>query len=415
MTSDPTTTPGPLAGRYVLLGVTGSIAAYKGAAVASQLRQAGARVDVLMTPAALNFVTPLTMRAVSGGDVYHDVFDPAAQTAVNHVELAYAADALVIAPASATTIARIANGLAEDMVSLTALATTRPLLLAPAMEGQMFENAATQANLELLRQRGAQVVGPESGRLASGRSGPGRMAEPETVVAAVRMVLGRDADLAGRKVVVSAGGTREALDPVRYVGNRSSGKMGYALAEAARDRGACVVLVSTASLPDPYGVAVRRVESAASMLEAVEEECRTADALIMAAAVADYMPATSAEHKIKKHAEGLTVDLVKTPDILASVRGDFVRVGFAAETQDVLRHAAEKLAKKDLDLIVANDVSAEDAGFAVDTNRVTLLHRDGRREDLPVMPKYDVARAVLDRVATLLDRRLDAGKERRSS
>jgi phosphopantothenoylcysteine decarboxylase/phosphopantothenate--cysteine ligase len=241
------------------------------------------------------------------------------------------------------------------------------------------------------------------------------MAEPETVVAAVRMVLGRDADLAGRKVVVSAGGTREALDPVRYVGNRSSGKMGYALAEAARDRGACVVLVSTASLPDPYGVAVRRVESAASMLEAVEEECRTADALIMAAAVADYMPATSAEHKIKKHAEGLTVDLVKTPDILASVRGDFVRVGFAAETQDVLRHAAEKLAKKDLDLIVANDVSAEDAGFAVDTNRVTLLHRDGRREDLPVMPKYDVARAVLDRVATLLDRRLDAGKERRSS
>lgn len=394
---------GPLAGRSIVLGVTGSIASYKAAEIASRLVQAGARVDVAMTPSALEFITPLTFRALTGRQPYVDVFRDGAEGEA-HVELARRADLMLIAPASASTMARLAHGLAEDFVSLTALATVAPVLVAPAMDSQMWEQAATQANRALLEQRGVEFLGPLVGRLASSRTGSGRLVEPKAIVDRVKARLGRErGDLTGRHIVVTAGGTREAIDPVRYVGNRSSGKMGYALAEAARDRGASVTLVTSASLPKPVGIEVVDVESAAQMLDAVQAACTHADALIMAAAVADYRPAEAAAQKMKKDGSSIpSIDLVETTDIIASVQGDLVKVAFAAETQDLLANAQKKLASKGAQLVVANDVTASDAGFAVDTNRVTILDTEGGRESLPLMLKYDVSWHILDRVAALL-------------
>ena len=393
----------PLEGRTVVLGVTGSIACYKAADIASRLVQAGATVDVALTRAAIEFIAPLAFRALTGREPYVDMFRDGAEGEA-HVELARRADVMLIAPASASTLARLAHGLAEDMVSLTALATQAPLLVAPAMDSQMWEHAATQANRALLEGRDVQFLGPVEGRLASGRSGAGRMLEPEAIVGLVRARLGRErGDMAGCRVVVTAGGTREAIDPVRYVGNRSSGKMGYALAEAARDRGADVVLVSSAALAPPPGVAVVPVESALDMQRAVQAECARADVLVMAAAVADYRPANPAERKLKRAgADELTVPLVQNPDIIASVQGPRVKVAFAAETDDLLANAERKLAAKGAHLIVANDVTAADAGFAVDTNRVVILDAQGGREALPLLTKYEVAVRVLDRVAALL-------------
>lgn len=392
--------------RNVVLGVSGSIAVYKAADLASKLSQAGARVDVVMTQEATRFVSPLTFQGVTGRPAYSDMFDTASGAAELHVELARRADILVVAPATATTLARLALGLAEEMVSLTALATRAPMVVCPAMDSQMFEHAATQGHLETLRARGVAVVGPEEGRLASGQVGAGRLSEVDTIMGAVRYVLGRGGDLAGKKVVVSAGGTQEPIDPVRYVGNYSSGKMGFAVAEAARDRGAEVVLVSgPTALGDPYGVSVVQVRRAAEMRDAIVAHCAQAQALIMAAAVADYQPAEAVGQKIKRRAEGLTLSLVRTPDILAEVRrrGGLVRVGFAAESEELLANARQKLEAKGLDLIAANDVTAEGSGFGSDTNKVTLLERDGGQEELPLISKYDVAGRILDKVVRLLE------------
>ena len=393
-----------LTDRKIVLGVSGSIAAYKAVDLASKLTQAGAKVDVLLTPAAAHFVSPLTFQGVSGRPAFVDMFDTASGASELHIELARRADVLVIAPATATTMARVALGLAEDMVSLTALATRAPIVICPAMDAQMFEHEVTQGHLETLVARGAHVVGPEEGRLASGHVGRGRMSEVDSIIGAVRYVLGRGGDLAGKKVVVSAGGTQEPIDPVRYVGNHSSGKMGYAVAEAARDRGGDVVLVSgPVALAVPYAVRVVSVQRAAEMRDAVVAECADADAVIMAAAVADYQPAEAERQKIKRRRDEMSLSLVRTPDILAEVgrRSGLVRVGFAAESQDLVANAKRKLEEKGVDLIAANDVTAEGSGFGSDTNRVTLLDSEGE-EELPLMSKYEVAGRILDRVVSLM-------------
>lgn len=398
-----------LAGRRIVLGVCGSIASYKAADIASKLTQAGAQVDVVMTAAATNFITPLAIRSVTGRAVYVDMYDAHTDAAEAHIALARSADAVLVAPASATTLARIAHGLAEDMVSLTVLATHAPVLLAPAMDNQMWSNPATEANVATVRARGLQIIGPGVGRLASGHRGAGRLEDTPTLLGALRAALGAAGDLAGRHIVVSAGGTREPLDPVRYISNHSTGKMGYALAEAARDRGARVTLVATPStdaLEVPYGVARVSVTRTVEMRDAVLTACQHADALIMAAAPADFQPLTAAQHKIKKAGDGrLVLELEPTPDILQSVHQaglPLLRVGFAAETRDLLTYARDKVARKGLDLIVANDVTAADAGFGVDTNRVTVLDRSGTADQWPVLPKLEVAHRILDRIHVLL-------------
>lgn len=405
---------GPLSGKRVVLGISGSVAAYKAADLASKLRHAGALVDTVMTKGATEFITPLALRAVTGRAVIADMYNSHADlalTAINHVELAHSADVVVIAPATAATIARLASGLAEDMLSVTVLATTAPLIVAPAMEANMFAHPATQANLALLRERGAMIVGPAEGHLASGRSGRGRLERPEVIVEAVKVVLARRGDLAGRRIVVTAGGTQEPIDPVRYVSNHSSGRQGYAIAEAARDRGAFVTLITTPVALEPlYGVEVCRVSRAQEMHDAVLAACSDADALIMAAAVADFQPEAIAAQKIKKQPgqTALTITMSRTPDILQEVQAHgfpgLVRVGFAAESEDLLDNAAAKLRAKGLDFIAANDITAADAGFGVETNRVILLDADGA-EELPLMSKYDVGGRLLDRVAALLRRR----------
>ncbi len=390
--------------RNIALGITGSIAAYKAADLASKLTQAGARVDVLMTEAATRFITPLTLRSLTRRPVFLDMFDVGTEMAEEHVEVARRADAVMIAPATADTIARIAQGRANDTVSLTVLATRAPVLIAPAMDNQMWEHATTQSNLEALRGQGYEIVGPAEGRLASGRMGLGRLVDTEVLVGALKQALGRRGDLAGRRVVVTAGGTQEAIDPVRFVGNHSSGKMGYAVAEAARDRGAEVTLVSAPTALDcPYGVSLVSVRSVREMLDAVASACEGADALIMAAAPADFQPLEAVEHKIRKAGKkGLTLELGPTPDILSEVRGDFVRVGFKAESRELVEAARDLQRRKELDLVVANDVTAAGSGFATDTNQVTLIDASGAAEELPLLPKYDVAQRILDRVVPLL-------------
>jgi phosphopantothenoylcysteine decarboxylase/phosphopantothenate--cysteine ligase len=394
----------PLTGRRIVLGVSGSIAAYKAVEVTSRLVQAGAEVDVAMTKSATNFITPLTFRSLTGREPYVDMFQPHGEYGEAHVELARRADLMLIAPATASTMARLANGLADDFVSLTAVATKAPLLVAPAMDSQMWEHPATQANHFELEGRGVRFIGPTAGRLASGRTGAGRLEDPATIVDAVKVLLGRTrGDMASARIVISAGGTREAIDPVRFVGNHSSGKMGYALAEAARDRGADVALITSAALPDPHAVRVIHVNSALEMQAAVEEECASTNALVMAAAVADYRPSEAAEQKMKRAgAAEISVDLVENPDVIASVQGDFVKVAFAAETENMVENAIGKLDRKGAQLIVANDVTATDAGFGTDTNRVTILDTDGGVDELPLMSKYDVAVRVLDRVVALM-------------
>lgn len=396
-----------LTDKQIVLGVTGSIAAYKAPDLASKLTQAGAAVDVAMTEAATRFVAPITFQGVTGRRAYHDMWDETSETAELHVVLARRADLMVIAPATAAMLARLAHGLADDLVSLIALATKAPVLVAPAMDPHMWEHAATQANVAALRARGVSFVGPEEGRLASGQVGTGRMSEVPVLLGAVRSAISRGGDLAGKKIVVSAGGTREAIDPVRFVGNESSGRMGFAVAEAARDRGADVVLVSgEAALPDPYGVYVCRVRSAAEMRDAVVSACAGADALIMAAAVADYQPAEPVGEKIKREGrESLSLHLAPTPDILAEVGRPpgLVKVGFAAESQDLVANARAKIESKGLDLIVANDITAADAGFGVGTNRVHVIDAAGEQEEWPLMTKYEVAWRILDRVHKLIE------------
>jgi len=324
------------------------------------------------------------------------------------------AEVAVIAPATANIIGKLAHGIGDDYLTTALLACTAPKIICPAMNVNMFENQAVQENLAKLRSRGVVVVGPELGRLASGAVGMGRFAEVSQILGTIYQVLGRHGDLAGRRVVVSAGGTCEPLDPVRHIANRSSGKMGYALAEAARDRGAEVVLVSgPTALPPPVGVELVAVETALEMRDAVLKVVAGAQALIMAAAVADYRPASSSPSKIKREAHTLTVELVKTPDILAEVPDGLVKVGFAAESEDLVERASRKLREKRLDLIVANDITATDSGFGADANRVTLIDSGGV-EELPLLPKYEVAHRVLDRVVALLaERRPRRGRPRK--
>jgi phosphopantothenoylcysteine decarboxylase/phosphopantothenate--cysteine ligase len=352
-----------LKNKSIVLGVTGGIAAYKSAALCSHLVKAGVVVDTVLTEAACEFVSPLTFQALTHRPVVSDMFGLLAETEIGHVSLAKRADLLVIAPATANTLAKLAAGLADNMLTTIALATKAPILLAPAMESQMWSNPITQDNVSRLKSlRDFALVGPGEGRLASGASGVGRMAEPEEILDAARWVLGREGALARRRVLVTAGGTREPLDPIRFLGNRSSGRMGYALARAARDLGAQVTLISTAGQPAPFGTELLPVETAAEMRDAVLHALPSADVLLMAAAVADYRPALVADQKIKKDpatVEGLELELVRTPDILADVstvrRSDQVVVGFAAETENLIENARDKLQHKDLDLIVAND------------------------------------------------------------
>jgi phosphopantothenoylcysteine decarboxylase/phosphopantothenate--cysteine ligase len=398
-----------LTGRNIVLGVTGSIAAYKAADLASKLTQAGCSVDVVMTREATEFVTPLTFRSVTGRPAYSSMWDAASDVAEAHVALGRGADLLVVAPATATTLARFAVGSGEDLVSLIGLATRAPIVICPAMDPNMFANPAVQANVELLKSRGVYFVGPEEGRLASGQMGLGRLSEVETVMGAIRYVLGRAGDLASKKMVVTAGGTREQIDPVRYIGNYSSGKMGFAVAEAARDRGADTVLVTAPTdLPDPHAVEVIRIKTAMQMKDAVVAQCDDADALVMAAAPADYQSAEPIGQKLKREGrESLSLALVSTPDILKSVDSNdaLIKVGFAAESNDLLENARKKLASKGLDMIVANDITGDDAGFGADTNRVTLLDREGSEEELPLISKYDVSCRILDKVVALIESR----------
>ncbi len=394
-----------LADKTIVLGITGSVAAYKAADIASKLTQAGARVEVVMTEAATRFITPLTLRSITRGTVVSDMFDPTSQHAVEHVALGEAADVVVIAPATASTIANLAVGIADDMVSLTVLATKAPVIVAPAMDANMFDNPVTQENIAKLKARGFIIVDPEHGHLASGKIGWGRLADTDKIIAAVTQVVGRSRDLKGKRVVVTAGGTQEPIDPARHIGNPSSGKMGYAIASAARDRGAKVTLITApTSLPDPAGIETIHVRTTAEMKTAVTKAAARADALIMAAAVADYQPKTAARTKIKKETSSLTLELVKTPDIITEVKGKFLRVGFAAESDNIAANARKKLEKKNLDLIVANDITDKKSGFGVDTNKVTLIDKKGKAEKLPLMSKREVADKILDRVVGLLKR-----------
>ena len=391
-----------LINKTIVLGITGSIAAYKAADIASKLTQAGTRVEVIMTESATRFIAPLTLRSLTGRPVVTEMFELTSEFSIEHVALAEAADVVVIAPATANIIARLAAGIADDMLSCTVLATEAPVIVAPAMNVNMFQNSITQDNLAKLKARGFTIVDPAYGRLASGKMGQGRLAEVEKIIGTIRQVLGRSGDLADKRIVITAGGTQEAIDPVRFIGNRSSGKMGYAVAEAARDRGAKVTLITApTSLPEPAGVELTQIESVVQMKEAVARACAQADALIMAAAPADYIAKDIAAQKIKKGASGLTVELVKAPDIISEVTGDFLKVGFSAETENLLDNARQKLEKKQLALIVANDITAADSGFGVDTNKVTLIDRDGKVEELPLMSKREVADRILDKVVEL--------------
>lgn len=404
------TTHTPFTGKRILLGVTGSIACYKAADLASKLTQSGALVDVILTGAATQFVTPLTFQSVTGRRAYVDADLWGSEGHVQHIALGHNADLLVIAPATANTLAKLAQGIADNLLAVSALAARCPLVLAPAMDGGMYAHPATQANLELLAGRGALIAGPGEGHLASGLSGKGRMLEPGELLGYLRLALGRSGPLAGRRVLVTAGGTQEPIDPVRAITNRSSGKQGFALAQAALDKGAQVTLVAGASeLPTPVGAQRVDVRTAGEMQQAVLAALAECDALLMAAAVADFRPSAPADNKIKKEAGTPTLLLEKTPDILLDVAQarkktgrPRVVVGFAAESQALLENASRKLHEKRLDVIAANDIGAADAGFGVDTNRVILLHASGKVDNLPLMSKAEVAAIILQRVVELL-------------
>ena len=394
---------GVLQEKNIVLGVTGSIACYKALDLASKLTQAGALVDTIMSYGATRFVTPLAFRSLTHRPVVTDTFDPDSELSVEHVALALRADVIVVAPATAHVIAKMAAGLADDPLTTTLLATRAPVVVCPAMDAHMHDNPATQENLSRLQGRNVTVVGPAEGRLASGMVGFGRLVETPEIIGHICAILGRRGDLAGYSIVVSAGGTQEPIDPARVITNRSSGKMGYAVAEAARDRGARVTLVSApTSLADPVAVKTVKVATAHEMRDAVLEYVAGADALVMAAAVADYRPLSTAAQKVKKVADTWSVELVRNPDILEESKGGFVKVGFAAESEDLLENARDKLLGKSLDLIVVNDITAEGSGFGTDTNKVLLIDKGGSVEDVPLMSKYDVAHRVLDRVRDLL-------------
>ncbi len=394
----------------ITLGVTGGVAAYKAAELVRRLQQDGFTLQVVMTRGAREFVTPLTFAALSGQKVITDLFGESGgeanlESAIEHIAVAQRTDLLLVAPATADILAKFARGIADDFLTTLYLASTAPVVLAPAMNVNMWNHAATQENVEMLRARGVKIVDPDEGYLACGMTGAGRLAGQEAIVAAVHEALHAVRDLAGERILVTAGPTCEDLDPVRYLTNRSSGKMGYAVAKAAARRGANVILVSgPTSLETPAGVERISVRSAEEMQRAVQEKVASCSIAIFAAAVADYRPAQTSGQKIKRNKESLTISLEPTPDILAGVarnKGERFIVGFAAETDHVAENARKKLAAKNADLIVANDVTTEGAGFDHDTNVVTLFARDGRDLALPRMSKNEVAQRVLDEIVRL--------------
>ena len=390
-----------LKGKNIVVGVAGGIAVYKVVDMVSRLKKQGANVYVIMTAAAAKFVTPLTFREISGQPVVVDMWSEVTNWNVEHIELASRADLFLIAPATANIIGKIANGIADDMLSTTVMATQAPVLLAPAMNTNMYLNPIVQQNITKLTELGYHFIEPESGMLACGTEGIGRLPTTEVVVGKV-LELFTSADFAGKKIIITAGGTREAIDPVRYIGNRSSGKMGYAIARVAATRGANVILISgPTQLPVPQGVTFIPVESALQMRDAVLAHYSDCDIVIKAAAVADYRPQVASEHKIKKNSTSLELILEKTPDILlelGQLKKHQILVGFAAETQELVAHAQGKLTRKKLDMIVANDVTLPGAGFNADTNIVKLLYSDGRVEELPKMPKEQLAGIILDKI-----------------
>jgi phosphopantothenoylcysteine decarboxylase/phosphopantothenate--cysteine ligase len=395
-----------LPGRFVVLGVAGGIAAYKAVEVCRQLVESGAHVAPVLTDAAQRFVGPLTFSALASEPARVDLFD--APEPIPHTTLGRRADLVVVAPATATLLAKYAAGIGDDLLSATLLATRAPVLLAPAMHTEMWEHPAVRANVDELTERGVHFVGPTAGALAGRDEGPGRLADPDLIVDAAGRVLAEGHDLAGVRVLVTAGGTREPIDPVRFVGNRSSGKMGHAVADAAARRGAQVTLVTTTARPAAPAVARVAVETAEEMADAVLDRFADSDVVVMAAAVADFRPKVAATDKLKKHDGVPELVLEATPDILAALgqrRRDQILVGFAAETNELHEHAAAKLAAKHLDFVVANDVSEPDAGFEVDTNRAVLLDSDGSIEELPLLPKTVLAGLVLDRIRDRLTER----------
>jgi phosphopantothenoylcysteine decarboxylase / phosphopantothenate---cysteine ligase len=402
----------PLQDKRILLGVTGSIAAYKAADLASKLTQAGALVDAILTASATEFVSPLTFQSVTGRGAFVDADLWGSEGHVLHIGLGKSAELMVVAPASANTLAKLAHGLADNLLTVTALAAACPLVVAPAMDGGMFDHPATQDNLATLLQRGVFVIGPAEGHLASGLSGKGRMVEPDELVGRLRLILSRQGPLRGKSVLVTAGGTQEPIDPVRVIANRSSGKQGIALAQAALDLGAEVLLVcGPIGLEAPWGVKRVNVQTTDEMLTAVLDALPNTDVLLMAAAVADFRPSSPVKKKIKRVKEVPEIHLEHTVDILKRV-AEFkekmgkpqVTVGFAAESDQLIENAKAKLESKKLDLIAANDILAKDAGFAVDTNRITLIFSDGRSESLPLMTKSEAAGRILERVVDLLKR-----------
>lgn len=409
-----------LTGKRIVLAATGSIAVYKAVDLASKLTQAGAMVDVVMTNAAQRFVAPITFQAVTGRPVYTDMWQADSSgglpTHIAHVGLGEGADLIAVVPATAHTLARLVQGMADDLLTVTALAARCPVLLAPAMDGGMYEHPATQDNVQTLVARGAYLVQPDAGRFASGLHGRGRLPDTQTLIGHIRCVLAQEGPLAGKRVVVTAGPCKEPLDPVRFLSNHSSGKQGHALAQAALDLGATVTLISSAALPTPVGAHRVHYETAEKLLQAVQREIvepMPCDMLVMAAAVADFRPATRAEQKIKKQADDspLTLVLARNPDILVAVKAQRAAssalkkmrvVGFAAESENLLDNARSKLERKGLDMIVANDITAQDAGFAADTNRVVILSRDGQQEMMELESKARVSERIMLRVLDLL-------------
>ena len=395
--------------KHILCGITGSIAAYKAADLVSKLTQSGAIVDVILTPGAEKFISPLTFQSLAGRKAFTDSDLWGGEAHILHVGLGHSADLLVIAPCTANTLGKLAHGIADNLLTITALAAGCPVLIAPAMDVGIYTHPATQENIRILTGRGVYFAGPDEGRMASGLVGKGRFVEPADLMGHIRLMLGMGGNLGGKKVVVTAGGTQEPIDPVRMLANRSSGKQGYAIAQAAIDHGASVVLVTApTSLTPPVGARVISVCTAGEMLDAVLRESKGTDALVMAAAVADFRPKVVATDKLKKQDGIPQVELESTSDILIAVAGlgskkPRVVVGFAAESRDLIKNATSKLRSKGLDMLVANDISAPDAGFNVDTNRIMLLYPNKKEEILPLMSKSEVAEIVMAHLGELLE------------
>ncbi len=399
---------GPLTNKRIVLGVTGSIACYKALELASKLVQNGALVDTIMTKSSQEFLTPLAFKSITHRDVITNMYDINSEFAINHVGLAESADIIVIAPATANTIAKISNGMSDDSLTTTVLASKCPIVIAPAMDGNMFDNPATQSNIATLISRGVFISGPEYGRLASGLIGNGRMTSPKNLVDIITMTLGSKGDLSGKKILISAGGTTEPIDPVRFITNKSSGKMGYSIAAAARDRGANVTLVSASNmLENPIGIQIKKVRTSSEMYDVISKEITEMDAIIMAAAVSDWTPKKYSNSKSKKNgSENWSIDLIKTTDIIANIaKPNLIKIGFAAESDNLIQNGKSKIQSKSLDLIVANDILDKENGFESDTNKVSIIHPNGDVEIIPTMPKYEVGNEILDRMIRLFNKK----------